>query len=671
MHQNQTSEYEALPTADYSKADQSCDLVMKGGVTSGVVYPTTMCRLAQKFRFRNIGGTSAGALAAALAAAAEHERRTVEGSSVGFRRLAGVPAYLGSGTHLRDLFQPSPTTAPLFNLGMAWLTKPSLPAITLAALRIYSKLTALAAIGGGIVLAVLLGLVGYISSACNDSDAARRDWIVGVAVVVAVLISLLAFGAFAAWLILRQILATLQGDVPDNDFGLCTGLETPNPGGQISLTPWLADQIDYIAGRTGVETQPADSPLDPLTFGDLHGTPDPSDYPYPTGSEVLDSLNARSVRAVNLEMVTTDVTAGRPYRLPFETTGGTQFFFDPVELARFFPARVLKRMCGGAHSVKIDLANGGSGAVRATATVVPFPDALDLPVIVAARMSMSFPFLFSAVPLYAVDRAAYASWSGVAAEQPEFRKTWFSDGGLSSNIPIHFFDGPIPRWPTFALNLRGFPRTKNGKEDTLDPKMTTESDKVFLATRYDPDVELFDLRGNRRMFQFVNSLLDAMRNWNDNTLMQLPSYRERTVEIAMTDSEGGLNLVMPDVVLKSIMTRGFYAAELFNTTFAAPTLNDSPAWNDHRLIRLRTSLLMQSEWTRRFAMSWKTPMNPPYRDLIDAPGPPYTTVFAPGERKSAHQFADHLADAPSKIDPDVTLTKEPGPSPELRPRPRV
>src|ERR1035438_4836367 len=68
MHQNQTSEkYDALPTA-------------KGGVTSGVVYPRTMRRLAQKFRFRNIGGTSAGALAGALAAAAEHQRRTVKGS---------------------------------------------------------------------------------------------------------------------------------------------------------------------------------------------------------------------------------------------------------------------------------------------------------------------------------------------------------------------------------------------------------------------------------------------------------------------------------------------------------------------------------------------------------------------------------------------------------------
>jgi predicted acylesterase/phospholipase RssA len=560
MQQDKAAEFSTLLAADYSQADQSCDLVMKGGVTSGVVYPTTMCRLAQKFRFRSIGGTSAGALAAALAAAAEHERGNAVGSSKGYRRLAAVPGYLGSGTNLRDLFQPSASTAPLFNLGMAWLEKPSIPAIVLAALRQYSGLTARAALAGGIALALLLWLVGYIAFASNDPDPMRRNWIVGIAAVAAVCVSALVFATLAAFLIGSRMMSALQSDVPDNDFGFCTGLETPRPGAPVPLTPWLGDRIDYIAGRTDVEAQPADSTLEPLTFGDLYGTPNPSHYPYPTGSPVLDALNALSARRVNLEMVTTDVTAGRPYRLPFDADGVTQFFYDPVELARFFPARVLKRMRGTAPSVTIDVANPGNGGKPVAVAVVPFPDAPDLPVIVAARMSMSFPFLFSAVPLYTVNRAAFASWSGAANEQPEFRKTWFSDGGLSSNIPIHFFDGPIPRWPTFALNLRGFPRTKDGAVHPLDPATATEQQKVFLATAYDPDVELFDLRGNGRMFQFVNSLLDSMRNWNDNTLMQLPSYRERTVEIAMTSSEGGLNLVMPEDVLQSIMKRGFYAA---------------------------------------------------------------------------------------------------------------
>ncbi|QND33346.1 hypothetical protein HB772_14600 [Sinorhizobium meliloti] len=47
-----------------------CDLVMKGGITSGIVYPNAALALARDYRFKNIGGTSAGAIAAAACAAA-------------------------------------------------------------------------------------------------------------------------------------------------------------------------------------------------------------------------------------------------------------------------------------------------------------------------------------------------------------------------------------------------------------------------------------------------------------------------------------------------------------------------------------------------------------------------------------------------------------------------
>src|SRR5262245_56305968 len=53
-----------------------CDLILKGGVTSGVLYPPAVLRLAEAFRFRSIGGASAGAIAAALTAAAEFGRQT-------------------------------------------------------------------------------------------------------------------------------------------------------------------------------------------------------------------------------------------------------------------------------------------------------------------------------------------------------------------------------------------------------------------------------------------------------------------------------------------------------------------------------------------------------------------------------------------------------------------
>ena len=46
------------PDAPSAPDDRFCDLVMKGGITSGVVYPPAICALAKEYRFKNIGGTS-------------------------------------------------------------------------------------------------------------------------------------------------------------------------------------------------------------------------------------------------------------------------------------------------------------------------------------------------------------------------------------------------------------------------------------------------------------------------------------------------------------------------------------------------------------------------------------------------------------------------------------
>src|SRR5438270_4611550 len=55
---------------------KECDLVMKGGVTSGIVYPPVVQTLQPTYRFRSIGGTSAGDIAAAIVAASEFDLKT-------------------------------------------------------------------------------------------------------------------------------------------------------------------------------------------------------------------------------------------------------------------------------------------------------------------------------------------------------------------------------------------------------------------------------------------------------------------------------------------------------------------------------------------------------------------------------------------------------------------
>src|SRR6185312_12389289 len=104
--------------SDFSNAHLNCDVIMKGGVTSGIVYPTAICELAKTYRFKNIGGTSAGAIAAAIAAAAEYQRTSTQAkpSEHGFNELKALPSTLGK-LGLENLFVPQLKTRSLFKLG--------------------------------------------------------------------------------------------------------------------------------------------------------------------------------------------------------------------------------------------------------------------------------------------------------------------------------------------------------------------------------------------------------------------------------------------------------------------------------------------------------------------------------------------------------------------------
>jgi predicted acylesterase/phospholipase RssA len=97
------------------KPDRYCDLVMKGGITSGVVYPKVVEEVAKRFHLVGVAGTSAGAIAASLAAAAEYKRRKT-GSFEGFTQLAGLGEELARPGRLLGLFTPDKGTRKLFEL---------------------------------------------------------------------------------------------------------------------------------------------------------------------------------------------------------------------------------------------------------------------------------------------------------------------------------------------------------------------------------------------------------------------------------------------------------------------------------------------------------------------------------------------------------------------------
>src|SRR5688572_25704378 len=91
-----------------------CDIVMKGGITSGVVYPPAITELAREYQFKNIGGASAGAIAAAATAAAEYGRQTGKGTA--FTGLSEISSQLTKSGFLLKLFTPDHGTAPLFKV---------------------------------------------------------------------------------------------------------------------------------------------------------------------------------------------------------------------------------------------------------------------------------------------------------------------------------------------------------------------------------------------------------------------------------------------------------------------------------------------------------------------------------------------------------------------------
>src|SRR5262249_45690811 len=128
------------------------------------------------------------------------------------------------------------------------------------------------------------------------------------------------------------------------------------------------------------------------------------------------------------------------------------FAFHPGELRRVLPERIVQAMVQTAPPEKDPVllaALNKEGLLR-------LPASDDLPVAFIARLSLSFPLLVSAVPLWTRDYTLRRNQASKPDYAPFFERCWFSDGGIGSNFPVHFFDSGFPRWPTFAINLRPF-----------------------------------------------------------------------------------------------------------------------------------------------------------------------------------------------------------------------
>jgi predicted acylesterase/phospholipase RssA len=473
-----------------------CDLVMKGGITSGVVYPPAICELAEKYRFRCIGGASAGAIAAAAAAAAERGR-----ARGGFDKLAKVSDEVAQ--KLESLFQPNAKCQPLFDALLAMIdSKKDQGDRVLAALS--AILIGYApAVSVGALPAVVLAVAGALTGA-------------GYGLWLAVAL-LLAIGVVAA--VVARLFLALTRDVPDNFFGLCDG--RTRPGRSPALCEWLTDLFDDLAGYTDFQKNPE---ARPLTFSDLHGA---------------DEKDPEIV----LQVMTTCLAEARPYRIPFEDN---RFMWREQDFEKLFPPRVVRHMKKKSNEVD------GAPGYR----WLPFPR--DFPVVVAVRMSLSFPVLLSAVPLYLRDR----TYKDVD-EKKVPRLAWFSDGGICSNFPIHFFDSVWPTRPTFGITLDRFSKAHHDEQVSL-PEHARQG---ILQT----------LRQSSGIGGFLATMIDSMQEWRDVMQSSLPGYRERIAIVRLKDDEGGINLSMPPDLVKQLGEYGAKAGALLRDEFSF----DRHRWRRH------------------------------------------------------------------------------------------
>jgi predicted acylesterase/phospholipase RssA len=545
-----------------------CDIVMQGGVTSGVVYPGLVCKLAEDYQFQSIGGTSAGAIAASLTAAAEFARRN--GNPDAFDKVAAVSGWLGTdsygtGSNLFSLFQPQPETKGLFQFAVAFLVKSWSKRIS-AWLSLFWPEIVL-----GLTPSVVLSLLA----------SGTRPWL-AVAYFLAFVVGVCGVAvAMVIGLLIR--LARL----PKQWFGLCTGSGVASNGQPEALVPWLHGQINAIAGRS--EGEP------PLTFGDLGRA------------------------GITLRMMTTCLTWGRPYTLPFTTK---VFYYSPNEFRNFFPEDVVKWMedhpsPGDADSIEVNVRE-----------LRRLPDSNDLPVIVAARMSLSFPFLFCAVPLYSLDwtlrerakdevpPAQQAPGGSIAhGDMPPPENVWFADGGICNNFPLHLFDVPVPRWPTFGVDLT---EVRSDRPPGGDRVSMPKSNRGGINPSW---TRLTAKSGLAGTFGLAASIIDTARNWVNNLQAVVPGYRDRIVHIALTKDEGGLNLTMPLETLTNLSQYGRDAGQRLIDHFIKGEDCGHPTtmtWSNQRWIRYRSTLSLLETFLADFAhgMDNPEPGDPSYSELI-------------------------------------------------------
>jgi hypothetical protein len=734
---------------------RSADVTMRGGTTSGVVYPAAICEIARRYRLRNVGGASAGAIAAAAAAAAELGRMGAADGTLpegaerldtsrrqrghvrpGFPGLADCLAWLTQADdegreqyRLAQLFVPTGRMRPLYRFAVAAMRGrlAIAPILMVGAFGLFSKAITLLAVIGTIAAVMLSRPAGADAGAWADLGVALAaltgPTLLAVGAGLAFLrlpglaplripeqlrepvvpprtgptgaflgrlssvgwpiLSALAGGALVAgavlWPPLRVDLPTLAWawtglvlfsfvvvaasvlrllhNGKNLGYGLVSGAAAPPdrlnlldrvagaplPTVDRPLLPWLSDTLNELAGLPEGEV---------LRFGHLWyghrftpGTP-PEDV-----TLVADDPRRRRI---NLELMASELAQRRAYRFPLDrnelllSQDGGQLYFDPADLhspgREVLPRAVVDAMIGGAQPVRArDIESADGDPI----TLYPLPQPWDLPVVFATRLSLALPVLLQAVRLYRAfgettvrdefgrilgtsdGPLRYPAPDGQESALPWVQQLWFTDGGVTSNFPIHFFDSLLPLWPTFGINLGDHPPGYAHQDVWLPQDWQGKSSHATPVS------------GN--LLGFLMSVVDTARGWSDNAQTRMPGYRGRVAWVRQRPDEGGENLFMPNAVVAALALRGALAGARLRRRFSV-----DPLWRRHQWLRQRIAMGNLESLRDTLATSARAPQ--------------YQGFATEGGAR-----LDALIASLTEYDPDVPAVRPDEPDPWFRP----
>ncbi len=646
-----SDEYEpiaALDPADRPPIDRYCDVVLEGGIVNGVVYPGFLMEIARKFHFHALAGASVGAIAVALAAACEYSRRF--GSDNGFNEgLAKMPEELAiwmdqqeTVTKIQSLFQPAKEIKPLFD----WAVDAIGSRVNPANEARIKKAKFESAMSDGLdesgsfdsdtattanldqvpfrlkVWNAYINVLRHFNcfTSANQLISYRSRLFISLMYFALLLVCLTKLASFlSGFIVYSLICATVYFFIGPvvcfalqarqlmrmPGFGMCTGMRADGDE-NAALVDWLHEGIQKSAGLQ-LHT--------PLTFGEL--------WRAPGGPK--DEFDENIPKSIDLRMITTCLSQGRIYELPQQHTD-TPIMFRLSELAAFFPTSVMDHL--RQHSSPIDAQSTAffkklfyersfsvetdkgivskiaacqaklqktfdeperAGSKAKDIRILP---ASELPIVVAARMSMSCPVLFQAVPFLGLNLDKNA-------EDTEIVRLWFSDGGIGSNFPMHIFDQAIPKWPTFGLKLLDEAPRKNSKKRSLLTYIPffhylgAEDNLVF------PNDKQVLLKAGKTytlgaFVHFLFSIYTSAKDGTDQSYLRTPDLRNRVVRVYMNNRSGNaLNLkILPSAIKWLAGTVGVQggknAAGAYLADLEIEQYRDKvDLWQDHRWVRMR------------------------------------------------------------------------------------